>query len=831
MKAGKGGTMNIKLKMMLIISGVVALAILPLSLIVLYRNEAIITEKTFEVCRNISQNIAKASTEELLMDVTFDSTRSVIEGLKEAEIGGLLSAYVLNHEGKIVSAIGREVGQFLPKDEMADLGRLQDLTMDEIRRDKNLLRFIYPIFIRYKNSDLRVGTAVFEFEREKVYEPIAQTRQTIIWVSGIVFTIALAVAILSAVLITRPILSLSEGVKIFGSGNLAHRIEIQSKDEIGHLARSFNDMAAKLHDFTQNLEEKVRQRTKELNETLQQVQALKEQQDGDYFLTSLLTKPLQSNNNPPSHIITDFIVEQKKKFSFRHRQSEIGGDLCTTDVITINRRPYTVVINADAMGKSIQGAGGTLVLGAAFKAHIIQAKLGKSRARKPEIWLRDTYRDLQNIFESFDGSMYISILLGLVDQQNGFFYFINAEHPATILYRDGVASFLDDSQALRKLGTPGEAEKLVIRTFQLMPGDIIITGSDGRDDIILTKEDGTEYINEDETLILRLVEKAKGDIHTLAKLIKETGKLMDDLSLLSIKMSEDAPTVPMTTPEEVEEVVRLGESELEAGHIEEAMKAIEPFVQKGQKFPELLYLLGRIYYKNKQYEEAANCFEQLTVLQPDNNEVLYLLSYIRGLQGNLEAAADYGECLYLREKENKLNLLHLARIYFEMGILPRASYLLNRLLSLDPNFPEARKLLKEVQEAKAQKVDEYTLEQIKSFLKEAEREYRKKNWHRAYEAFARVVVLDTNHELAWYKMGVCAFHTRNFKSAAEDFRKVLLINPENKTARNNLAVALFYLGNKDEAREELRKVLERYPDYETARENLEQLEQFPQQVA
>lgn len=816
---------------MLIISGVVALAIFPLSLIVLYRNQAIITQKTFEVCRNISQNIAKASTEELLMNVTFDSTRSVIEGLKEAEIGGLLAAYVLNHEGKIVSAIGKEVGRFLPQEEMFRLGRLQDLTMDEIRKEKNLLRFIYPIFINYKNNDLRVGTAIFEFEREKVYEPIAETRRTIFLVSGIVFAVALAVAIYSAILITRPILSLSEGVKIFGSGNLTHRIEIQSKDEIGHLARSFNDMAARLHDFTQNLEEKVRQRTKELNETLQQVQALKEQQDGDYFLTSLLTKPLQSNNNPPTHILTDFIVEQKKKFSFRHRNSEIGGDLCTTDVITINRRPYTVVINADAMGKSIQGAGGTLVLGAAFKAHIIQAKLGKSRARKPEIWLRDTYRDLQNIFESFDGSMYISILLGLVDQQNGFFYFINAEHPATILYRDGVASFIDDSQALRKLGTPGEAEKLVIRTFQMMPGDIIITGSDGRDDIILTKEDGTEYVNEDETLILRLVEKAHGDIRKLAELIKQTGKLMDDLSLLSIKMSEDAPLAMESPPEEVEEVVRLGEEELRRGDVEKALEAIKPFMHKGQKFPELLYLLGRIYYQNKNYEEAANCFEQLTLLQPDNNEVLYLLSYIRGLQGNLDAAADYGECLLLRDKENKLNLLHLAQVYFEMGILPRASYLLNRLLSLDPDFPEARKLLAQVQEAKSKKSDEFTLEQIKNFLKEAHREFRQKNYHRAYEAYTRVVNLDPNHELSWYKMGICAFNLRHYENAIHDFQKVLLINPDNKSARNNLAVALYHLGEKEKAREELQKLLERYPDYSTAKENLAQIDTAVPKVA
>ncbi len=817
--------MNIKIKLMLLISAVVSLAIFPLSMVVLYRNEAIITKKTFDVCRNISQNIAKAATEELLLNITFDSTRTVVEGLSEAEIEGLQNAYVLNHEGMVVSATGegRKVGSRLSAEELQRLGRLSELTMDEVQKEKSLLRFIYPIFIKYKNQDLRVGAAVFEFDREQVYRPIAETRSTILYVSGIIFAIAIAVAIFAAVMITKPILSLSEGAKIIGRGNLSHRIEVTTKDEIGHLAASFNDMAARIHDFTQNLEEKVAQRTKELNDTLQEVRALKEQQDGDYFLTSLLTKPLQSNNNEHGKIITDFIVEQKKKFSFRHRKSEIGGDLCTTDVILINRRPYTVVINADAMGKSIQGAGGTLVLGAAFKAHIIQSKLGKNRARKPEIWLRDTYRDLQNIFESFDGTMYISILLGLVDQQNGFFYFINAEHPATILYRDGVASFIDDSQALRKLGTPGEDEKLAIRTFQLMPGDVVIAGSDGRDDIVIQNEKGEEYVNEDETLILRLTEKAKGDIHRLAEEIKKTGKLMDDLSLLSIRLSEDVAAPEGDVPDELERSLRTSEDMLAQGNVEEALQAIQPFSSGGKPFPELLYLLGRIYFQSKRYDEAADCFEQLTVLQPDNNEALYLLSYIRGLQGQLESAADYGECLLLRDREHKLNLLHLSRVYYEMGVLSRADYIIGKLLQLESEYPEARQLFRQIQEAKLRQRDKHDEAQLKAHLAAARREFRQKNWHKAYEAYSKVTEIDINNELAWYKMGTCAMYAKNYVDAIKDFRRVLVINPDNKTARNNLAVALYNIGEVSEARRELERVLLLDPDYQVGRDNLAKL--------
>ena len=50
-------------------------------------------------------------------------------------------------------------------------------------------------------------------------------------------------------------------------------------------------MTSQIQDFTQNLELKVAQRTEELNRTLQEVQALKIAQDGDYYLTSILLSP------------------------------------------------------------------------------------------------------------------------------------------------------------------------------------------------------------------------------------------------------------------------------------------------------------------------------------------------------------------------------------------------------------------------------------------------------------------------------------------------------------------------------------------------------------
>ncbi len=68
------------------------------------------------------------------------------------------------------------------------------------------------------------------------------------------------------------------------------------------MAKSFNKMARsikagrmRLQQYAEQLEEKVKERTHELQTTLKDVQALKAQQDGDYFLTTLLLKPLGVN--------------------------------------------------------------------------------------------------------------------------------------------------------------------------------------------------------------------------------------------------------------------------------------------------------------------------------------------------------------------------------------------------------------------------------------------------------------------------------------------------------------------------------------------------------
>ncbi|HNH07449.1 MAG TPA: HAMP domain-containing protein, partial [Leptospiraceae bacterium] len=385
---------RIRTKMIMIISGVLLISIIPLAFIILNRSQDIVLKMTFEVCTNLAQNISNLATEELLINETYDTTKTSISRLKSSGITGLLDSFVVNVDGEYVAEmaseeqIGKQVSQ-KEKDYYRGLTKLDMQDTSSSRWKTKILRFSFPISILYRGQQMRVGTAVFEFDRAKVYEPVYKVRNTIILVSAILFILGIAIAFYTAIIFSKPILKLSESVKRIGDGDLNHRIKLTGKDEIGQLAQTFNQMTSQIQDFTQNLENKVAERTDQLNKSLQEVQTLKIAQDGDYYLTSLLLSPLQPNNNRSSRIKTEFLIEQKKKFTFRKWDSEIGGDICITDTIKLLNKEYTVFINGDAMGKSIQGAGGALVLGVVFNAGLMRSRVEKYQGIHPEAWLKE----------------------------------------------------------------------------------------------------------------------------------------------------------------------------------------------------------------------------------------------------------------------------------------------------------------------------------------------------------------------------------------------------------------------------------------------------------
>ncbi|MCB1141415.1 MAG: SpoIIE family protein phosphatase [Leptospiraceae bacterium] len=426
----------------------------------------------------------------------------------------------------------------------------------------------------------------------------------------------------------------------------------------------------------------------EINEKMQEVQQLKVQQDGDYFLTALLTKPLGIVKQVSDRFRIDKLIKQKKTFEFRKRVDEIGGDICISDKIRLRGKDYIVFVNADAMGKSLQGAGGVLVFGSAFNSILMRNKNSAStHIQFPEVWLKNVFVDLHKVFESFSGSMLMSTVMGLIDEESGYLYWINAEHPSLILYRDNKAELID-KDIFMKLGTEGVNRTLKIQCTQLFPGDVLIIGSDGRDDIILGKdENGYSIINDDETAILGVIEESNADLQEIYRLLKSRGDLSDDLSLMKIEYVD--PKTDHAVDERLESYILQSKKFYSQKKYQECEDLILKSLETYPNSPDLLRLLVRLYFEKKNFNRITNYIEKYLSLKPSDSDFIYLASLSFRKIDNYTMGIAYGERYRLRNPENVRNLLNLHILYHKNADYEKALPILDLILQLEPDNVKA----------------------------------------------------------------------------------------------------------------------------------------------
>jgi signal transduction histidine kinase len=117
------------------------------------------------------------------------------------------------------------------------------------------------------------------FIERPLEETFAPLRATIVR-SIVVLLVGLALSVLASIVLARrmvaPIRRLQEGAARVGKGELDHRIDVHTGDELEALADEFNSTAARLQDSVQNLERKVEERTVDLTRSVEQLTALGE---------------------------------------------------------------------------------------------------------------------------------------------------------------------------------------------------------------------------------------------------------------------------------------------------------------------------------------------------------------------------------------------------------------------------------------------------------------------------------------------------------------------------------------------------------------------------
>ncbi|GIX40328.1 MAG: hypothetical protein KatS3mg129_0061 [Leptospiraceae bacterium] len=431
---------------------------------------------------------------------------------------------------------------------------------------------------------------------------------------------------------------IKESLKQVSNGNFNAKSGILTYDELGMLSQFTNKMIFQLKDMyesiktlNENLEQIVEIRTLELKNTLEEVQKLKQQQDGDYYLTSLLIEPFIQNQIEDKDINNrfeyHFILKQKKEFEFRDKKKEIGGDFCSFHKIILRNKPYIFFINADAMGKSIQGAGGVLILTSILQSTIERNELfEEEQDYLPELWLRQLFIEMHKTFETFQGSMMLSLIMGLIDVKTNSLYFINAEHPYPALIRNNKLRIIREKHFLRKIGSTIIEGNLFIHTIYLKNHDMFICGSDGKDDIIYD-----DKINEDETLFYQILEKNQFDPFKTYYYLLENSIIKDDLSILWIKSKQDN------------------------------------LLEKDYKYYKGLKEKIKEQYQNKNYKDLYSILKEYINDIPLDSQLVFLYANICYNLGKFEEAKEYIEALRLRNPINPWYLYLSSKIYYKLN--------------------------------------------------------------------------------------------------------------------------------------------------------------------
>ena len=465
-----------------------------------------------------------------------------------------------------------------------------------------------------------------------------------------------------------------------------HGIELGSAFEVIllslGLADRINVMKKELEVLNSGLEDKVQERTGELQNSLFEVQKLKARQDIDYFLTSLLLGPFQADQNNSSSVNSQIVVAQFKRFQYREEEGELGGDICIIDTVVLQNHTYVFFTNADAMGKSMQGAGGALVYGAAIRARLVQARSNSSKTT-PELWLRDLYFELHGLFQSFEGRMLITGIFGLIDEKSGMMWFINAEHPLVCVFRDEQAFFIGENKVSSKLGVAGQIQ-MNLQMFNLEPEDRIIMGSDGKDDIYLGSHPEQEW-NFDETLFLKWVRDAEGDGIKISELISQKGILRDDFSLISLHWSDVNATLrPCFT--EKERIVF--NDAMECYGLKDYETALTLLIEEFNHKPvhkAVLRIIGHIYVRKGYYEKNYELLLKYYQLFPGDGYIIFLLSKACLHLQNPGEALDWAESLYLRDPTRAVYVRHVLEICRRTGNLEKAQKLIGASILIQPD--------------------------------------------------------------------------------------------------------------------------------------------------
>jgi signal transduction histidine kinase len=215
-------------------------------------------------------------------------------------------------------------------------GKVTGITFDY--RDKEVLAVW-----RYL-PDFNLGIIV-KMDTEEVFASAKKLRYNLFRISFVLIAMVVLLAFLIAKSVSSPITELTQVSRIISGGNLAARAKVNTKDEIGELAASFNQMTDNLVEAKNNLEQKKT----ELEEQKKLLEAANKELDSFVYTVSHdLRAPLRGIDGLAKFLEDDYVDKLDKQGqdylskirSGATHMKELIDDLLTLSRISRIKNPH-----------------------------------------------------------------------------------------------------------------------------------------------------------------------------------------------------------------------------------------------------------------------------------------------------------------------------------------------------------------------------------------------------------------------------------------------------------------------------------------------------------
>ena len=237
----------------------VSLLIAAISVFIFIYFPAHLAQKQLNALGEKAETIAKMTAFSIGPALVFEdpiSAKQVLNGTRQNK--DLAYVIVLNAQGERFVSYNPELA------EQADYQNIKN----NISADHRFYSTQTPIHIIEEQSE-QIGHLILGLSLDDVNIQVRQSREVIAIVSFIIFIFGIGGVIVLSTVITNPLIQMVQTAQHIAAGDLSQRAPVQSKDEVGHLAHSFNQMVDNLAEAQQTLEKRVEERTQELQTTNQ----------------------------------------------------------------------------------------------------------------------------------------------------------------------------------------------------------------------------------------------------------------------------------------------------------------------------------------------------------------------------------------------------------------------------------------------------------------------------------------------------------------------------------------------------------------------------------